>query len=207
MSVRDLKRTRLRIQMVFQDSQSSFNPRHRLIDILSSPFVAHGLADARKAKRLALELLERVGLQSNHGDRYPHELSGGQRQRVGIARAIALAPAFIVADEIVSGLDVSVQAQVLALLRQLRVENSLGMIFISHDLSVVRTLCDRVAVMQHGRIVEAGDCAAVFSAPQHEYTRTLLRAIPLPVVDKHWLDEGSPSEKMPRAMLQTGDLS
>jgi peptide/nickel transport system ATP-binding protein len=191
LSERALRLARLRIQMIFQDSQSSLNPRHRLVDILSSPFVAHGLADSRRARVLALELLERVGLEPVHGDRYPHELSGGQRQRVGIARAIALAPAFIVADEIVSGLDVSVQAQVLALLRQLRTENSLGMIFISHDLSVVRTLCDRVAVMQHGRIVEAGDCAAVFANSQHEYTRTLLRAIPLPIVDKHWLDEGS----------------
>jgi peptide/nickel transport system ATP-binding protein len=199
LSVQELKKARLRIQMIFQDSQSSLNPRHRLVDILSGPFVAHGLADARKAKGLALELLERVGLEPAHGSRYPHELSGGQRQRVGIARAIALAPAFIVADEIVSGLDVSVQAQVLALLRRLRTENSLGMIFISHDLSVVRTLCDRVAVMQHGRIVEAGDCADVFSNPQHEYTRTLLRAIPLPVVDKHWLDERpSPSEIITR---------
>lgn len=195
LSVRDLRKARLRIQMIFQDSQSSLNPRHRLVDILSGPFVAHGLADARKARALALELLERVGLEPAHGSRYPHELSGGQRQRVGIARALALAPAFIVADEIVSGLDVSVQAQVLALLRQLRRENSLGMIFISHDLSVVRTLCDRVAVMQHGSIVEAGDCAAVFGSPQHEYTRTLLRAIPLPVVDKHWLDEGLSSGK------------
>lgn len=202
LSVKDLKKARLRIQMIFQDLQLSLNPRHRLVDILSDPFVAHGLANTRKARLLALELLERVGLAPAHGQRYPHELSGGQRQRVGIARAIALAPAFIVADEIVSGLDVSVQAQVLALLRQLRTENSLGMIFVSHDLSVVRTLCDRVVVMQHGRIVEAGDCANVFSSPQHEYTRALLRAIPLPVVDKHWLDEGPPpSETVTRSVF------
>jgi ABC-type oligopeptide transport system ATPase subunit len=207
LSERDLKRARLRIQMIFQDSQSSLNPRHRLVDILSGPFVAHGLADARKARALALELLERVGLEPAHGSRYPHELSGGQRQRVGIARAIALAPAFVVADEIVSGLDVSVQAQVLALLRQLRAENSLGMVFISHDLSVVRTLCDRVAVMQHGRIVEVGDCAAVFRSPRHEYTRTLLRAIPLPVVDKHWLDEAPSPEGITEPAAEAGRLN
>jgi ABC-type oligopeptide transport system ATPase subunit len=207
LSERDLKRARLRIQMIFQDSQSSLNPRHRLVDILSGPFVAHGLADTRKARALALELLERVGLEPAYASRYPHELSGGQRQRVGIARAIALAPAFIVADEIVSGLDVSVQAQVLALLRQLRAENSLGMVFISHDLSVVRTLCDRIAVMQHGRIVETGDCAAVFRSPQHEYTRTLLRAIPLPVVDKHWLDESASAEGLTEPAAEAGRLN
>jgi ABC-type oligopeptide transport system ATPase subunit len=204
LSVQDLRRARLKIQMIFQDSQSSLNPRHRLVDILSGPFVAHDLADAHKARVLALELLERVGLEPAHGSRYPHELSGGQRQRVGIARAIALAPRFIVADEIVSGLDVSVQAQVLALLRRLRKENSLGMIFISHDLSVVRSLCDRVAVMQHGRIVEAGDCATVFGSPQHEYTRTLLRAIPLPVVDKHWLDGGPAPEEVSGFTAEAG---
>jgi peptide/nickel transport system ATP-binding protein len=188
LSERELSVARLRIQMIFQDSNSSLNPRQRLIDILSAPYMAHGIAEGRSANRLAIDLLERVGLTAAQVNRYPHELSGGQRQRVGIARALALKPAFVVADEIVSGLDVSVQAQILVLLRQLRSEDRLGMIFISHDLSVVRSLCDRVAVLQHGRIVESGSCASVFAQPQHPYTRALLRAIPLPTVDRHWLD-------------------
>jgi ABC-type oligopeptide transport system ATPase subunit len=188
LSERELSVARLRIQMIFQDSNSSLNPRQRLVDILSAPYMAHGIAEGRSANRLAIDLLERVGLTAAQVNRYPHELSGGQRQRVGIARALALKPAFVVADEIVSGLDVSVQAQILVLLRQLRSEDRLGMIFISHDLSVVRSLCDRVAVLQHGRIVESGSCASVFAQPQHPYTRALLRAIPLPTVDRHWLD-------------------
>jgi ABC-type oligopeptide transport system ATPase subunit len=188
LSERELSVARLRIQMIFQDSNSSLNPRQRLVDILSAPYLAHGIAEGRSANRLAIDLLERVGLTAAQVNRYPHELSGGQRQRVGIARALALKPAFVVADEIVSGLDVSVQAQILVLLRQLRSEDRLGMIFISHDLSVVRSLCDRVAVLQHGRIVESGSCASVFAQPQHPYTRALLRAIPLPTVDRHWLD-------------------
>lgn len=197
---RELKFVRLRLQMIFQDSQSALNPRHRIVDSLSAPFVAHGLADRTDARRRACDLLERVGLTVAHGERFPHELSGGQRQRVGIARALTLRPSFIIADEIVSGLDVSVQAQILALLRELRAESGVGIIFISHDLSVVRTLCDRVAVMQHGRIVETGDCASVFMHPQQDYTRSLLRAIPLPVVEPAWLSDlevrpMSPSER------------
>jgi ABC-type oligopeptide transport system ATPase subunit len=178
---------RLKIQMIFQDSQSSLNPRHRLVDILSGPFLAHGIADRRKARHQAIGLLERVGLSEQHAARYPHELSGGQRQRVGIARAIALGPAYVIADEIVSGLDVSVQAQILALLGELRAESRMGLIFISHDLSVVRTLCDRVAVMQGGSIVEHGPCAGIFARPAHPYTQQLLRAIPLPKYDPDWL--------------------
>lgn len=189
LSRQQLREARLRVQMIFQDSQSSLNPRRRIIDVLADPFIANGRANRREAKRRAFGLLERVGMRSIHGDRYPHQLSGGQRQRIGIARAIALEPSFIVADEIVSGLDVSVQAQVLALLRQLKAETSLGLIFISHDLSVVRSICDRIVVMQQGRIVEAGDCATVFDHPRHPYTRKLLRAVPLPVVEPGWLDD------------------
>lgn len=189
LSKEELREARFKIQMIFQDSQSSLNPRRKIIDILADPFVANGRASRSDARNKALALLERVGMRPTHGDRYPHQLSGGQRQRIGIARAIALEPSYIVADEIVSGLDVSVQAQVLALLRQLRAESSLGMVFISHDLSVVRTLCDDVVVMQHGRVVEAGECTRVFNDPRNDYTKKLLRAVPLPVVEKDWLDE------------------
>jgi peptide/nickel transport system ATP-binding protein len=188
LNTRELRDVRLRLQMIFQDSTSSLNPRSRIIDALSTPLVAHKIASRSVAQKRAFELLERVGLNASHAYRYPHELSGGQRQRVGIARAIAFEPAFLIADEIVSGLDVSVQAQVLHLLRRLRSESRMGMVFISHDLSVVRTLCDRVAVMQSGRIVETGACSEIFVRPRHPYTQALLRAIPLPVVDRHWLD-------------------
>jgi peptide/nickel transport system ATP-binding protein len=132
-----------------------------------------------------------VGLDPALLGRFPHELSGGQRQRVGIARAIASRPQFLLADEIVSGLDVSTQAQVLALLKQLARERDLTLAFISHDLSVIRALCDRVCVMRGGRIVEEGACAAIFEAPQTAYTRQLLDAIPLPVPDPGWLERGT----------------
>jgi ABC-type oligopeptide transport system ATPase subunit len=178
---------RLRMQMIFQDSQSSLNPRQRILDILAAPFIEHGIVSGRGARDRAIALLERVGLEPQHAQRYPHQLSGGQRQRIGIARALAMRPKLIVADEIVSGLDVSVQAQIIALLRTLRAEEKIGLIFISHDLSVVRSICDRVAVMRSGEIVETGTCASVFAAPQHAYTRALLRAIPLPVVNPRWL--------------------
>jgi len=189
---------RLRMQMIFQDSQSSLNPRQRILDILTAPFIEHGIATGHGARDRAIALLERVGLGPQHAQRYPHQLSGGQRQRVGIARAVAMRPKLIVADEIVSGLDVSVQAQIIALLRTLRAEEKIGLIFISHDLSVVRSICDRVAVMRNGEIIETGACADVFAAPQHVYTRALLRAIPLPVVNPQWLQIDS-SEAAPPA--------
>jgi len=180
---------RARIQIVFQDSQSALNPRLTVGTALAEPFLAYGQAlDAREALALAMGLLKRVDLPSAFAARYPHQLSGGQRQRVGIARAIALNPRLVVADEIVSGLDVSVQAQILALLRSLRTETGLALVLISHDLSVVRALCERVVVMQHGCIVESGLSAEVFANPQHPYTRKLLRAIPLPEVDPAWID-------------------
>ena len=181
-----LRPLRARLQIIFQDSLSSLNPRHRIEDILAQPLLAFGRVPDRKAgRRAALELLERVGLPLEFAQRYPHELSGGQRQRVGIARAIALKPKLIVADEIVSGLDGSTQAQILVLLKELKQKESL--IFISHDLSVVRVLCDRVMVMHGGRVVETGTCDQVFSDPQHQYTRALLSAIPLPEVEPEWL--------------------
>ncbi len=179
---------RARMQMAFQDPQSSLNPRHRIADILVQPLLAFNrVKDRAEGRAQALALLNRVGLPSEFARRFPHELSGGQRQRVGIARAIALKPQFIVADEIVSGLDVSTKAQILALLRQLKPENDQALLFIGHDLSVVRVLCDRVAVMRQGEIIEAGPCEQVFGNPQHEYTRQLLHAIPLPDFDPDWV--------------------
>lgn len=184
-----LRPLRARMQIVFQDSQSALNPRLTIGTALAEPFLSYGRAkDSREALRLAAGLLEHVGLAPAMSARYPHQLSGGQRQRVGIARAIALNPALVVADEIVSGLDVSVQAQILELLRALRSETGMALVLISHDLSVVRALCDKVVVMQHGVIVESGLSAEVFAAPQHPYTRKLLRAIPLPEVDPAWID-------------------
>ena len=184
----ELRPLRPRFQMIFQDPQSSLNPRQRIADIITQPLVAYGHVRGRaEAWARAWTLLEQVGLSPQFAGRYPHELSGGQRQRVGIARAIALDPALVVADEIVSGLDVSSQAQILALLRRLRSELGLAMVFISHDLSVVRTVCDRVMVMYGGEIIEEGPCAALFSEPRRPYTARLLAAIPLPDVDPDWI--------------------
>ena len=185
-----LRPLRARMQMIFQDPQSALNPRHKLGTILGQPLVAFGRAgDRASALRHAGGLLERVGLPAGLIDRYPHEISGGQRQRIGIARAIAVDPALVVADEIVSGLDVSTQAQILALLADLRRDLGLALVFISHDLSVVRASCDRVVVMLRGEVVESGDCETVFARPQHPYTRALIKAIPLPDVEPGWLDE------------------
>jgi ABC-type oligopeptide transport system ATPase subunit len=189
----ELRPLRQRFQFVFQDSLSSLNPRHRIGTILAQPLLAYGrVADRRAGLREAHALLERVGLPAIFSERFPHELSGGQRQRVGIARAIALKPALVVADEVVSGLDVSTQAQILTLLRELKTDGSL--IFISHDLSVVRALCDRVLVMRSGEVVESGPCAELFANPTHEYTRSLLDAIPLPEVDRGWADRDPAAE-------------
>ena len=186
----ELRPLRAQFQSIFQDPLSSLNPRHRIGTILSQPLLAYGRArDRRSGWREACALLERVGLPAAFSDRFPHELSGGQRQRIGIARAIALKPDLIVADEIVSGLDVSTQAQILTLLRELKTDGSL--IFISHDLSVVRVLCDRVLVMRQGEVVESGPCAALFASPAHDYTRNLLNAIPLPDLDPDWVNHGT----------------
>jgi ABC-type oligopeptide transport system ATPase subunit len=157
------------------------------------PLLLHGLASGRlEAEQRVRSVLDRVGLPAAVLDRYPHEISGGQRQRVGIARAVVLAPDFVLADEIVSGLDVSTQAQVLQLLGELKREMHLSMAFISHDLSVVRAVCDRVYVLSGGHVVEKGDCETVFAAPQDDYTRTLIDAIPLPVIDPDWLARQPP---------------
>src|SRR5277367_4957366 len=189
----ELRPLRARIQMIFQDPQSSLNPRLRLAVALTRPLQVFGRLKGRRDQRdRAAELLDLVGLPPHFIDRYPHELSGGQRQRAGIARALALEPDFIVADEIVSGLDVSTQAHILLLLKELRARLGLTMVFISHDLSLVRVLCDDVAILYHGEVVEYGPVARVFATPQHAYTRQLLAAIPLPDVEPGWLDEAPP---------------
>jgi ABC-type glutathione transport system ATPase component len=185
---RAMRPLRRRMQMIFQDPMSSLNPRHTIGRILTQPMRLHGLArDRASARGRALDILDRVGLAASTMDCYSHELSGGQRQRVGIARAVVLRPDFVIADEIVSGLDVSTQAQVLRLLKELTSEMHLALAFISHDLSVIRSICDRVIVMQSGSIVEQGPCEQVFAAPRAAYTRMLLDAIPLPVLDPDWL--------------------
>ena len=190
-----LRPLRAQFQMIFQDPQSSLNPRRRVADIVAQPLrLYRRAATRREASRQVDALLERVALRPAHGERYPHELSGGERQRVGIARAIALQPRLVVADEIVSGLDMSSQAQILALLRELRHDLGLALLFISHDLSVVRTVCDRVVVMLNGRAVEQGDCASIFASPRHPYTRRLLNAIPLPDVDPGWVARSAENE-------------
>ena len=193
LSEAEMRPLRARIQMIFQDPQSSLNPRLRLGVTLTRPLQVYGRLTGRRDRRdRAAALLDLVGLPGAFVDRYPHELSGGQRQRAGIARALALEPDFIVADEIVSGLDVSTQAHILLLLKELRARLGLTLVFISHDLSVVRVLCDDVAILQHGEVVEYGPVARIFSSPQHAYTRQLLTAIPLPDVEPGWLDESNP---------------
>jgi peptide/nickel transport system ATP-binding protein len=189
---RELRPLRARIQMIFQDPQSSLNPRLRLAATLTRPLAVHGRMKSRREQcDRAAALLDLVGLSPAFVDRYPHELSGGQRQRAGIARALALEPDFIVADEIVSGLDVSTQAYILTLLKDLRARLGLTMVFISHDLSVVRVLCDDVAILNRGEVVEYGPVARIFGAPQHAYTRELLGSIPLPDVEPGWLDDSA----------------
>jgi peptide/nickel transport system ATP-binding protein len=179
----ELRPTRRRFQMIFQDPMSSLNPRRRIGGIIAGPMRLHRLD--RISPRVD-EALDHVGLPRDFARRYPHELSGGQRQRVGIARAIALRPEFILADEIVSGLVVSSQAQVLNLLADLVAELGLTLAFISHDLSVIRRLCSRIIVMHHGEIDENADTSTLFDAPQSDYTKELLAAIPLPDPDQVW---------------------
>jgi ABC-type oligopeptide transport system ATPase subunit len=173
-----LKAARRNLQMVFQDPFGSLNPRHKVGHILAEPLIVHGLRDRAALKRHVSELLATVGLPAASIERYPHEFSGGQRQRIAIARALALKPKLIVADEPVSALDVSIQSQIINLIADLRAELGLSMIFISHDLSVVRHVSDRIAVMKDGVIVEMGPAESVFTHPRQAYTQALLAAVP-----------------------------
>jgi oligopeptide transport system ATP-binding protein len=181
LSKADMRPLRQRIQVIFQDPYSSLNPRMKIGEIISEPMMVHKvITDSGARDRRVRELLEKCGLPGKFADRYPHEMSGGQRQRVGIARALAVEPDFIICDEAVSALDVSIQAQVINLLEDLREEFGLTYLFISHDLSVVHHLCNRVAVMYLGNMVELAETEELFSNPMHPYTQALLEAVPIP---------------------------
>ncbi|HEU4596320.1 MAG TPA: dipeptide ABC transporter ATP-binding protein [Pyrinomonadaceae bacterium] len=191
----DLRRLRREMQIIFQDPYASLNPRLKVRDIVGEPFIIHGIGTKGERRERVADLLRKVGLDPDYMNRYPHEFSGGQRQRIGIARALALNPKLIVADEPVSALDVSVQAQVINLLEDLQTEFDLTFLFISHGLAVVEHISDRVAVMYLGRIVEVASAEELYANPLHPYTRALLSAIPVP----------DPTRKRERIVLK-GDV-
>lgn len=178
---KDLLKFNKKIQMIFQDPYASLNPRLKVMDIVAEGIDIHHLAsDKRDRKKRVYDLLETVGLSKEHANRYPHEFSGGQRQRIGIARALAVEPEFIIADEPISALDVSIQAQVVNLLLKLQRERGITFLFIAHDLSMVKYISDRIAVMHFGKIVEIGPSEEIYQNPLHDYTKSLLSAIPQP---------------------------
>ncbi|WP_226537169.1 ABC transporter ATP-binding protein [Fictibacillus halophilus] len=183
LSTNAMRKKRREMQMVFQDPFASLNPRHTVEKILEEPLIVHGVKDKAERKRRVKELLEVVGLSSWHAKRYPHQFSGGQRQRIGIARALAVNPKLIIADEPVSALDVSIQSQVLNLMQDLQKEFDLTYLFIAHDLGVVRHISDRVGVMYLGHIVELADSEKLYDNPKHPYTQALLSAVPIPDVE------------------------
>jgi oligopeptide transport system ATP-binding protein len=180
MSKRDLRQIRREMQIVFQDPYASLNPRMTVGDIVSEPLLIHNVGSRRSRRRSAEQLLEVVGFNPDFINRYPHEFSGGQRQRIGIARALALNPRLIVCDEPVSALDVSIQAQILNLLKDLQIEFGLTYLFVAHDLAVVRGMSDQIAVMNRGQIVEYGPAEKVYTNPEDEYSQALLAAVPVP---------------------------
>jgi oligopeptide transport system ATP-binding protein len=177
---RQLRPIRRQMQMIFQDPYASLNPRKRVSQIIGEPMELHGMASGRDTSARVRDLLDRVGLPPEHADRFPHEFSGGQRQRIGIARALALRPKLIIADEPVSALDVSVQAQIVNLLKDLQDEFGLSYLFVAHDLGVVRHVSDRVAVMYLGKVVESAGAADLYQQPLHPYSNALLSAVPIP---------------------------
>ncbi len=180
LSGEELRRTRRKMQIIFQDPYSSLNPRMRVRDIVGEGWRVHGMAGRGEIRDRALQLLRRVGVSADAADKYPHEFSGGQRQRIGIARAISLSPRLVVADEPVSALDVSVQAQILNLLQDIQEEYGMAYLFISHDLRVIRHVSDTVAVMYLGKMMEVSPAADLFREPLHPYSRSLLSAVPIP---------------------------
>ncbi len=191
----ELKALRREMQIIFQDPFSSLDPRSQIADSIGEGLLIHGVRDARERRRLVLDIMRRVGLAEDHMRRYPHEFSGGQRQRIGIARALVLQPKFIVCDEPVSALDVSIQAQVLNLLKQLQREFKLTYMFIAHNMSVVEHISDRIVVMYLGKVVEVAERMELYRNPQHPYTQALMSAIPVP----------NPDLKRERTIL-TGDV-